>query len=231
MKTTLLIKTFERPECVRNLISSARGKYPHLPIVVIDDSRKPTDFGDVEYIYTEFDIGVSKARNMAAVVVKTKYFFSCDDDNVFTPGTDLELAERLLEANDLHMLTVKEIGNKFYGCYLQEGDTVIYSRENRGVNGDVALYDFGPNLFLMQTDRVRDFPWDDRLKTGEHFAYFHKHWGKLKIGFTEKVSMDHRPIDNEFYLGFRERSAKFRNLYMKENGITAIRAFGKTITV
>jgi hypothetical protein len=230
MNTTLFIKTFERPECCRNLIRSARQKYSDIPIVVIDDSKEPSDFGAVEYIRTDFDIGISKGRNMAASVVKTKYFFTCDDDNLFTHNTDLELAEKLLEANDLDMLTVMEIGNKFHGCYTEEGDTVIYSRENRGVRGDVTLYDFGPNLFLMRKDKVLEFPWDERLKTGEHFAYFHKHRGKLRVGFTNKIFMDHLPIEDDFYRRFRDRAAQYRSLYMKENGIAVIRAFGKTIT-
>jgi len=229
MKTTLFIKTFERPDCARNLIRSARQKYSELPIVVIDDSRESTDFGSVEYIRTEFDIGVSKARNMAASIVKTEYFFVCDDDNIFTPTTDLEFAERLLEENDLDILTVKQIGNKFYGCYVEEGDTVSYSRDSRGMKGDVTLYDFGPNLFLMRTAKVREFPWDERLKVGEHFAYFHKHRGKLRVGFTDKISMDHLSIEDDFYRSFRDRAARYRSLYMRENGIAVIRAFGKII--
>jgi len=229
MNTTLLIKTFERPQCARNLIESARRRYPRLPIVVIDDSREPSDFGDVEYVRTEFDIGISRARNMAADLVRTRYFFACDDDNVFTDKTDLELAERLLEENDLDMLTVKENGNDYYGTYIRMFDRIIYSTDARGVNGDVRLYDFGPNLFLMRRDKVAEFPWDERLKMGEHFPYFHKHWGKLRVGFTASVRLDHASQNNPFYQSFRRRARDYNRMYMRENGIAAIHTFWEGI--
>ena len=37
---TVVVKTFERPECLRRLVSSIRRFYPGIPVFVVDDSRE-----------------------------------------------------------------------------------------------------------------------------------------------------------------------------------------------
>ena len=126
---------------------------------------------------------------------------------------------RLLESNDLDLLGVKEIGNSYYGLLENDGDTVKYIHGDRGISGWVTLYDFVPNLFLMKTESAKQFGWDDSLKIGEHFAYFHKHLGKLKIGFTDSVSLEHDHIGGDSYATYRDSSLDYIKKYMLENGI------------
>lgn len=223
MDTTILIKTFERPSAVKRLIESIRKFYSDIPIVVVDDSKEILMFNqdkDTSYLKTEFDIGLSEGRNLGVDSIQTKYFFTCDDDNIFTPNTNLEKAEQLIELNNLDLLGVKEEGNDYYGLFEDSGDGVVkYVRGNIGTNGEVHFYDFVPNLFLMKTESAKRFRWDDELKIGEHFAYFHAHRGKLKVGFTDSIVLAHDHIQSEFYSPFRQRAEDYVKQYMKKAGI------------
>ena len=115
---TAIIKAFERPDAVVNLYNSIRKFYPELKIIVIDDSREAMDIAifdeNVEYIHTEFDIGLSAGRNLALSKVKTKYFLLLDDDFLFTNNTKLEKMYELLENSKFDLISgnVYDFGNR-----------------------------------------------------------------------------------------------------------------------
>lgn len=221
--TTAVIKTFERPECARRLVEQLRARYPYMPIVVVDDSKSPTiiDVPGVHMCIADFDIGISAGRNLGFSFAKTKYVFTCDDDNVVIDSTDLGRAEKLLVASKLDMLGIHEVNCEYFGTFAQEGDTVRYERANRGeIPGmPVTRYDFIPNLFIATKEAVSAFPWDPELKTGEHFAYFFSHRDKLQVGYTSAVSMGHEPISNHLYMQYRSRADGYVKDFMRKNGI------------
>ena len=69
---TAIIKTFERPQSLNRMISSMRGYYPTLKIIVTDDSETPYTRQDVEYLTLPFDSGAGRGRNHLVDQVKTK---------------------------------------------------------------------------------------------------------------------------------------------------------------
>jgi hypothetical protein len=186
---------------------------------VIDDSKEAHPIDGIEYIHTDFDIGVSAGRNLGVKLAKTKYVFTCDDDNIVIESTDLAKAEQLIREYDIDLLGVKEINNSYYGLFAWDGDTVRYIKGDMGKMGKVTLYDFVPNLWIAKTDALRKYQWDEYLKTGEHFAYFLTHKGKLRVGFTDAVSMGHAPTTNPTYAPMRDRASEYVLHFMRQNGI------------
>lgn len=110
---SLVIKTFERQECLERLLASIRDHgYAQCPVFVADDSEEPyrdailDQYGDVvdEYIVLPFHSGVSKGRNELLERVPTEYFVIHDDDFVYGPITDLARAKGELEKHDLDII-------------------------------------------------------------------------------------------------------------------------------
>lgn len=109
---TILIKTFERYNALKRMLSSIVEKYPTAPIIIVDDSKK--NYKDkilknfknynIKYIVTEYDIGLSKGRNILLDNVETTYFLLCDDDFEFDSRTNIELALKLIKKKKLDIL-------------------------------------------------------------------------------------------------------------------------------
>ncbi|WP_418809529.1 glycosyltransferase family 2 protein [Phascolarctobacterium faecium] len=79
---TIIIKTFQRLKSLECLLKSIEDqKLNNIPIIILDDSRE--NYKDailekfsklnINYIVTEFDIGLSKGRNILLEHVKTDY--------------------------------------------------------------------------------------------------------------------------------------------------------------
>lgn len=113
MDCSIIIKTFERYECLRRLLCSiqkhAGNEYR---IIIADDSKTPykeaiiREFGKlcVDYITLEFDSGLSVGRNAMLDQVSTEFFVLCDDDFVFDRRTDLVRMRELLCVNECDIL-------------------------------------------------------------------------------------------------------------------------------
>lgn len=109
---TIVIKTFERKKKLVNLLKSIEKYYANIPIIIVDDSKKNyknyicNKFKNlkINYIVEEYDIGLSKGRNILIKNVKTKYFLLCDDDFEFDERTNLEIAKKYLIEYDLNMV-------------------------------------------------------------------------------------------------------------------------------
>ena len=224
---TVLIKTFERPDACRRLIASVKKYYPSVHIIVIDDSHEPTDYGNVEYHHTEFDIGVSAGRNLGLSFVKTPYVWHGDDDCEFTMKTDLAKCIELLNAAQVDIIGMEATGVNWKGRFQFDGKIARmisdpYIRIDYP-QGKVEIYDFIPNIFVARTEKLRKHPWDERLKTGEHFAHFWANWKekKLKVGYTEDVLIIHgfpeKPSPE--YKRHRQRATSYVQLFLREAGI------------
>lgn len=223
--TTILIKTFERPEAIARLMASIRQFYPDIPVVVIDDGNNSMLKNDLyahnlRYVKTAFDIGLSAGRNLGLTMVETPYVFMCDDDCIFTAETDLNMAEKLMESSEADILGINA-GVGYCGTFLVHGDTVTYSPNGKGYldGGNIKFYDFVPNIFMAKTDKVRECKWDEELKMGEHFAYFFDHLGKIKVAYTPLVKMRHEHMSVAGYDSFRGRALDYVKIYMKKKGI------------
>ncbi len=190
-----------------------------MPVIVIDDSKEARPIPDVQYVHTDFDIGIGAKRNLGVSLTQTKYVFHCDDDNVLIPESLIGEAEHLLEASGVDLLGLKEVNNSYYGVFAQDGDTVRYLNQDLGEIHGVRLYDFVPNLWIARVEALKAHPWDEELKTGEHFAFFYRHNKKLSVGFTDRVQFGHAPMTNDVYRQHRDRAGEYVKQFMRKQGI------------
>jgi beta-1,4-N-acetylgalactosaminyltransferase 2 len=70
---TLLIKTFERRNCLLQLVRSIRKYYPEVRILIVDDSKNPEIIKDkyLDYHILPFNQGISYRRNHGLRHIKT----------------------------------------------------------------------------------------------------------------------------------------------------------------
>lgn len=112
-QVTIVIKTFQRLKSLDCLLKSIeRQGLNTVPIIILDDSKK--DYKDIilkkfsnlniKYIVTEFDIGLSKGRNILLQYVKTDYFVLCDDDFEFDKHSNIKKSLDILKEYNLDIL-------------------------------------------------------------------------------------------------------------------------------
>ena len=109
---TIIVKTFERPQCLERLLASIVGAHWQGPVLIGDDSRRPyrdpilARYGGMvtEYLCMPFDIGSSAGRNLLLKKVATPYFVLCDDDFVFDARTDVNRLRELVETAGLDLV-------------------------------------------------------------------------------------------------------------------------------
>jgi glycosyltransferase involved in cell wall biosynthesis len=91
---TVVIKAFERPACLENLVLGLYRRYPSLAIVILDDSSLPFngyfvhDYPQLRYVRAPHNVGLSRGRNLLVDAVQTPYLVLMDDD--FGLAGDLE---------------------------------------------------------------------------------------------------------------------------------------------
>ena len=234
---TILIKTFQRPDCLKNCLKSIREFYPDIQIFVADDSDDAVDVKKehLEIISLPFDSGLSAGRNFLLNRVETKYFLLVDDDFIFTSKTDLKLMRKILIEDDIDLisgLTNRVPENKIQ---TYKGLLELHGSELRCIDGYRGLtksgykkYDLVMNFFMAKTDSVKKVMWDEELKIVEHTDFFLRAKGKLDIACCPDVVVNHLKNNNERpeYDAFRNRYDIFRELFELKHGITRTIPFG-----
>lgn len=190
------------------------------------------------------DCGLSYGRNYLLDRVKTDYFTLCDDDFLFDEKTDLESGLQLLKQNQLDIIggyfrnssvvykasdyikvIVQDVFNleKPYNhigtLELDVGDRVLYANHTTSEFPDFTLTDITHNFFIGRTKVIRENNrWDDELKLHEHTAFFLKcKQNGLRVGFTSRMSVRHKPIRSKRYSDFRNRD--FYQLFLRKYNI------------
>ena len=223
---TAIIKTFERPCLLLNLISSIEKYYPDLKIIVIDDSENSLTHkfsNNLSYIHSEFDIGTAKGRNIALDMVETEYFFLLDDDYEFTRNTKIERMVKCLDHTQFDLVggIVLDQGYKpsYYGgiFQLKRGEFVLQLNKNRGVEQGFPRYDILQNFFLARTNIIKSLRWDDTLRLADHEDFFIRcKMAGLKITQDSSVYISHYPERSDRYAMFRNRiNFDKRQFYLK----------------
>jgi len=224
---TILIKTFKRPNIAKRLIDSVRRNYPDIKIIVAHDDDEDYSFDTCEMIELPFDTGISYGRNMLVDACKTEYCLILDDDCIFNSSSNLEILLNELKKNNLDIIQPRIIsaspnpactktGEQNYRGLIEVKDGVMkmMAGDNDG------LYDFVLNIFLAKTDKLRECRWQNKLKIGEHAAFFREHKGKLRIGYTYKAGIMHHHVANAEYQPYRERAIDFVKQDMRDSGLT-----------
>ena len=237
---TIVIKTFDRPHLLRNLMRSLRRFYPDLPVVIVDDGRKqaftapPDDL--VKLVPAALDIGVSAGRNLGVAHVETPFTFVMDDDFAFLPISRLE---------DL-LRPVKELGFGICGsrminfgtheiCYhgifeRHAGHLRMLNGHDRGTRDGLARLDYCHNVLCAPTDLLRRHPWDDRLKVHEHWDFFYRLRTAANVDVTivPETGFAHFPVRHAGYKRFRNTRDHLEDLALRNCGLTSVKLIGET---
>lgn len=191
-----------------------------------------------------YDCGLSYGRNYLVSKVKTKYFCLCDDDFLLDRKTNVPAAIEILEDKNLDIIggyirnykiinstkdkVIKlvqkiihyELPTNYIGNFeIKKNDLVANYKIKEFpdyCDSDIVL-----NFFVAKTDVIKSNPWDNNLKLQEHTAFFYKaKLNNLKIGFTNKLSVKHCPVQYEKYKSFRTRN--YTHVFMEKNNLNSI---------
>lgn len=236
---TCIIKTFKRPEKLNNLVNSILEFYPDIKIIILNDDIEKMNSKEknIKIINTEFDIGVSKGRNILVDNVETKYFITLDDDFLFTKETKLENFYKIMESSDLSILSGKvrnkALMNKISIQNSDKGDIVkflkgYYSLECCKPDKKLEYFitDYVYQFFIARTEEFKSkcIKWDEKIKIGEHSYFFYnirKNFPDVKVGHTNLVNVEHLHNNNNSndYYKYRMRAKNARVKNMDRYGI------------
>lgn len=246
---TIIIKTFEREKSLKKmLVSMVDNGIVNYQILILDDSK--VNYKDkilkefknklnIEYIITDFDIGVSAGRNILLNKVKTPYFLLCDDDYIFDKRVKLEKNLKILKDNKadivggvvynrytinnlyelfnsiLHpkllykILSKKEIISDYIGDLEIQGKTLYLKREKKKTM--IIKTDIVNNFFIAKTESIKKIGgWINEIKTAEHEELFLRaKLNKLNVFFSRDFGVKHYPIRTYKYSKYRKSRAKY----------------------
>lgn len=209
---TAVIKTFERPQEVRRLITSIRNFYPEMSIIVVDDSQKPLNLDGVTIIEMPYDSGVSAGRNLAVSHVETKYLLLLDDDFIFYRKTDLEPAVQKMDDNpDIDIMGGEVLTLPLYTRARYESASLYPTSRNATLPhgssiGGMAVQNKVANFYIAKTESIKRVGWDDRIKRLDHADFFTRAKGVLTAVFNPEFKVLHAQTPfNKHYM--RKRNA------------------------
>lgn len=224
-KITLIVKTFERPQCLNRLIYSIKMIYPNLRIIVADDSREPRTITGVDHLPMPYDSGVSAGRNLALSKVETPYVVTLDDDFVFGDMTKLEIWLKILENTNLDLIGGNVDKHPHYCASLHIiDDALVFKPKPVGLEGDFPLWNIVLQFWMGRTEKIREIGgWDDKFKTVDHIIFFARSIGKIKIGHCSDVGVGHMPIqDPKYYQHRNGRMQQYLRLLMDRLGVNRV---------
>jgi len=232
-QVTLIIKTFERPQCINRLVYTIRMMYPNLRIIVADDSKESKLITGVEHLRMEYDSGVSAGRNLALSKVDTQYVVTLDDDFIFNERTKLESWLSILQNNNLDIIGGNVDGHpNYYASLHVENHSLIFRPQPVGQEGGFPLWNIVLQFWMGKTDKIKEIGgWDDEFKTVDHIMFFARSIGKLRIGHCSDVGVGHGPIQDPNYYKHRNgRMQKYLCLLMDKLDVKkVIDVHGKTL--
>jgi beta-1,4-N-acetylgalactosaminyltransferase 2 len=212
--------------------------YPELPIIVVDDSpinykkltlRKFPNL-KIDYIVAQFDVGLSKGRNIALNNIKTEYFLLCDDDFEMNSETNLYQSLQLLIEHNVDILggELTEVFpiNSIYSIFrLIKAKKHTISRpqflkseiiERKLVRFPISIadysfvrgVDFVNNFFLAKTSVIKSIGgWQpESMKLYEHGLFFlSASLNNLNVSYSDKLKSNSVRYNPIIYLLFRLR--------------------------
>ncbi|MBG0792064.1 glycosyltransferase family 2 protein [Methylocystis sp. H62] len=204
---TALIKTFERPERCRALVSSIRQFYPDLPIIVVDDSKHPTRLPNVTTRVLTYDSGVSVGRREGLSLVRTKYVINLDDDYIFCRQTNIARVIQLLdEFEEIDIIGGVPVDLPFYITHDSKNGplyrTAHQSLKPKGSSlGGLEVCDKVSNFFVGRTEKIKLVNWDPLVKRLDHADFFTRCTGKLVSAIDPSFRILH--VRNPFDYAYR----------------------------
>jgi glycosyltransferase involved in cell wall biosynthesis len=233
---SIIIKTFERRQCVELLYRSIRRFYPNIPVIIADDSRNPLDaLGDAKIIRLPFNSGVCHGRNAALAEVSTKYFVTADDDFVFTRHSDLSIPYNILETTDFDIVGMDLLydgwKNRIYRGSYEKKEGLLFQYQNKpyAYHQGYPAYHYILQCFMARTNLIQLSPWDEQFKVAfEHDDFFLRlKEKKTLITHVNTASIDHYPELQGEYMKYRERTDPDKMRFLNKHRITGVKEMGR----
>lgn len=220
--TTLLVKTFKRPDILGRLLDSLRDHYPRAHVLVGDDSGESAfegikRYGPLEYLTLPLDVGLAAGRNALVDEAETELVVLLDDDFVFTAETQIERLLAFVRAGvyDVMCGAVRQGGKVMhYEGTAEIRDHILYL-ENIPDDGPCRV-DVGFNFFAARREVLADVRWDEVFKLGEHLDfYLRAKQAGVKVGYLARAIMDHLrcPEHTPEYASFRQRRDFYETVF------------------
>ena len=181
---TLVVKTFEQYDRLNRLIDSVSKFYPHMTVIVADDSVyfQTVDKKNVMQYKMPPQAGWLAGRNLLVSQVRTEYFVWVNDDYIFTDATNLELLMEKLDRLELKLdLVSGYIGDhrECGGCVQvqrgKDGPCVIIDKtcDHGALEGypQCIRVDHASSFFMARTRSVQEIGFDVRLNDIDSRAY------------------------------------------------------------
>lgn len=205
---TVTVKTFLRPATARRFVRSARRAFPGR-IVVADDSPEPMAAPDASttVLSLPFNSGVSVGRNAAIAAATTPYVMVVDDDVVMTAGTDLAgLVAFLEDHTEVDAVCASQIElPRWYALPLGDERDLFPGhlpplRAFGETVGGLPVVLKGPQVYVARTERLREVPYDERIRMVDHRDFFSSASGRLVFVSAPGVVVFHArtPFDTTY---------------------------------
>jgi hypothetical protein len=193
-RVTLMVKTFERPQVAARLVRSVHRRYPGLPVVVADDSRRPAEIPGTRLVALPFDSGVGAGRQAALAAVDTELVLVVDDDMVFNRHSRMELALATIDAHPGIDVVAGRVVN------LPRYRNLAYPAVQGRRIGGLPVLEKVPTFYLARTARLRLVGWDPALKRLDHGDFFLRARGVLTVVQDERIRVLHArtPYDRAY---------------------------------
>ncbi|KAF0987114.1 hypothetical protein HZS_2331 [Henneguya salminicola] len=201
----MIVKTGGRHESLIKMCKSMWKYYPKLKSIIVDDFKENASFKFIlflknyssylTYIPTNQFTGISRGRNIALSLVKTKYFLLLDDDYNFNSKTNLMTLASILESTDAtiaggeHRVGHDTICN-YFGIFLTKHHNKvpitlfhINGRVYEEIIGFKNCYrvDITKNFYIARTNVIlQNGGWNNDLQYMEHEDFF------LRLAYTKK---------------------------------------------
>lgn len=232
---TILVKTFERPDALARLVASIRQFYPHIDVLVIDDSASPIEpmpEGVTRYFHLPYEsAGLAGGRNFGLRHVRTDYVLICDDDVVFRRKTDLRRMLRTLQTTSFDIVAARwmdhdpwtgvKLGHRRTegAVDLIQGNLVRRLGVSRGRIDGLPVFDVVPNFFMAATERLGQDPWDAQLNFLEHVEFFikQKERGLLSTSLSDVVFYHHPELPPDYHR-IRSNRGPYLEVWARKRG-------------
>ncbi len=240
---TVVVKTFERSDALRRLVTSIRRFYPRVAVLVVDDSAQPLEpvpAGITQYFHGPYNsLGAAGGRNLGLRHVETPYVLICDDDMVFVRRTDLGRMLHALESTAFDIVSCVWLDydpwkgicrgpNRFEGTLDIEDEVLVHRLGAiRGTVDGLPVFDVVHQFFLASCERLGDDPWDAELNLSEHYELFLslKERGLLSTRLPDVV-VQHRQELPKGYHEIRVDTRRYVEAWLAKRGLRAVRIDG-----
>lgn len=184
---TFGITCFERPKELRRLLLSIYKYFENPIVLVVSDSKYnkmelllSKEFNEVKFIFTDYDVGASKKRNIIMNEVKTSLILLLEEDFIFVDSKGLESAINTMNNKKLDM-----IAGRVENVY--EFDLTNFL---------VAMKKI---LFRFDFSRIQEILLQSKVPVNFYASYSSKnnelvtHWNKLPLNEINETRFDLYP--------------------------------------